>query len=105
MSKRLIMEDIREKLRENLDEAEWEWLKPHQERDVLVVIVPELDLLTVGEAIATDNVTSVQYWIGEQQIYKPSPAQIEAWNDNHHKRFKALIVQPYVLVQEQQNGS
>jgi len=51
-------------------------------------------------AIASDNVSSVQVWIGEQLIYKPSAAQLADWNGDRTKRFNTLIVQPYVLVQE-----
>lgn len=94
------MEELKAQLQENLDEAEWEWLKPHIARDVVVVVDPRLDLLDVGEAIASDRVSSVQHWISEQLIAKPSVAQIQDWNTNSHKRFTALIVQPYVLVQE-----
>ena len=85
---------------ESVDEAEWEWLIPHVKRDAVVIVDRQLDLLDVGAAIAGDNVTSVQNWIGEQQIYKPSPEQIAAWNGDQSKRFNALIVQPFVLVQE-----
>lgn len=93
-------ESLREQLTENLDEAEWDWLTPHVEREVVIVVEPQLDLLTVGEAIALDNATSVQHWISEQLISKPSPERISEWNDQPKKRFKALIVQPFVLVQE-----
>lgn len=94
------MQDLREKLAENLDQAEWEWLKPFVERQVIVIVAAGLDLLDVGVAIATDNVTAVNYWINEQQLYKPSEPQIASWDKETHKKFSALIVQPYVLVQE-----
>lgn len=94
------MQDLRAELAENLDEAEWDWLIPHVQRDALVMVAPELDLLDVGVAIASDNVSSVQLWIGEQLIYKPSPGQLAQWNGDRTKRFNTLIVQPYVLVQE-----
>ncbi|MDF0554724.1 DUF2288 domain-containing protein [Kamptonema sp. UHCC 0994] len=97
------MENLKTQLAENLDVANWEWLMPHVERDVLVIVVPELDLLEVGEAIASDNVNFVQRWISEQQMTKPSPEQIAEWNQNTAKKFNALIVSPYVLVQEQSN--
>ena len=97
------MENLKTQLAENLDVANWEWLMPHVERDVLVIVVPELDLLEVGEAIASDNVNFVQRWIGEQQMTKPSPEQIAEWNENRSKKFNALIVSPYVLIQEQTN--
>lgn len=92
------MPDLREKLAENLDEAEWEWLKPHVARDVVVLVAAPLDLLDVGEAIAEDRVLSVQHWISEQLLAKPTAAQMADWSKL--KRFRALIVEPYVLVQE-----
>ncbi|HEY9613564.1 DUF2288 domain-containing protein [Allocoleopsis sp.] len=94
------MQDLRDQLAESLDEAELNWLKPHIQRDVVVVVHPELDLLDVGVAIARDDVLSVQHWISEQLIHKPSPNQITDWNSDQTRRFQALIVQPYVLVQE-----
>lgn len=94
------MENLRADLEKLLDEAEWEWLMPHVQRDVVVVVDPGLDLLDVGVAIASDNTTSVQHWIGEQLLQKPSPEQIVEWAGDRTRRFKALIVQPYVLVQD-----
>ncbi len=93
------MHNLRAELVQDLDEAEWNWLIPHARRDAVVVVAAELDLLDVGVAIASDNVSSVQHWIGEQLLYKPSPDQLADWNVNLTKRFNTLIVQPYVLVQ------
>lgn len=94
------MQDLRTELLENLDEAEWQWLIPHVQRDAVIVVALELDLLDVGVALASDNISSVENWINEQLISKPSAAQMADWNSDRTKRFKALIVQPYVLVQE-----
>ena len=94
------MQDLRAELAENLDEAEWSWLIPHVQRDAVVMVATPLDLLDVGVALASDNTITVQHWIGEQLIYKPSPAQLSEWNGDRTKRFNTLIVQPYVLVQE-----
>lgn len=94
------MKDLRAELAESLDEAELDWLKPHIQRDVVVVVHQNLDLLDVGVALASDDALSVQHWISEQLIQKPSVEQIVEWNNDQSKRFQALIVQPYVLVQE-----
>lgn len=94
------MQDLRAELVGNIDEAEWDWLIPHVQRDAVIVVANELDLLDVGVAIASDNVSSVQHWIGEQLLAKPSLTQMARWNSDRHKRFNSLIVQPYVLVQE-----
>jgi hypothetical protein len=94
------MKDLREQLAEILDEAELEWLKPHIQKDAVIVVVPELDLLDVGVAIASDDTQKVQHWIGEQLLAKPSPEILNRWNANPQQKFQAMIVQPYILVKE-----
>jgi hypothetical protein len=94
------MSDLRTELSSNLDEAEWEWLIPHVQRDAVIVVAQDLDLLDVGVAIASDNVSSVQQWIDQQLMAKPSTTQMGNWNSDRTKRFQTLILQPYVLVQE-----
>ncbi len=94
------MSDLRSELTKSLDEAEWSWLIPHVDRDAVIVVDPQLNLVDVGLAIVTDNSTSVQHWIAESLIYKPSDQQRADWNTHQDKRFHALIVQPYVLVQD-----
>ena len=91
---------IRADLAEMLDEAEWNWLMPHAQRDVLLVVSPDVSLLDVGVAIASDHVAQVQNWIQQSLLAKPTAMQLSAWNNDQEKRFKALIVRPYVLVQE-----
>lgn len=99
------MQDLRTQLLEDLDEAEWGWLIPHVQRDAVVVVAAGLDLVDVGEAIASDKVSIVQNWISEQLIAKPSPEQMSDWNGDRNKRFNSLIVQPYVLIQEKTHSA
>lgn len=94
------MSQIETDLTACLDEAAWEWLKPHAQRDVVICVAPPLSLVEVGAAIANDDTIAVNRWIGEQQIQKPTTEQLSAWNAQPEQRFQALIVQPYVLIQE-----
>ncbi|TVP63689.1 MAG: DUF2288 domain-containing protein [Nodularia sp. (in: Bacteria)] len=94
------MSDLRTQLTEILDEAEWDWLIPHVKRDAVIVVAEDLDLLDVGVAIASDQVLSVQQWINQQLMAKPSETQMGNWNSDRSKRFQTLIIQPYVLVKE-----
>ncbi|MDB9304771.1 DUF2288 domain-containing protein [Nodularia spumigena CS-591/12] len=94
------MSDLRTELTENLDEAEWDWLIPHVQRDAVIVVAQILDLLDVGVAIASDQIPSVQQWIDEGLMAKPSQTQLGNWNSDRTKRFQTLIIQPYVLIQE-----
>lgn len=73
---------------------------PHAKRDAVVLVNPDLDLVDVGLAISTDNVTAVQRWIQEAMLVKPTSEQLSDWNRDTSKQFTTLIVQPYVLVQE-----
>ncbi|TVQ20435.1 MAG: DUF2288 domain-containing protein [Leptolyngbya sp. DLM2.Bin15] len=95
------MQDLRVQLTETLDEAEWDWLVPHVHRDAIVIVGSGLDLVDVGMAIAHDQVQLVQRWISEQMIGKPTVEQLADWERDRSRRFTTLIVQPYVLVQEQ----
>ena len=92
--------DIKTALAESLEPANWEFLKPHAQRDALIIVSPSLDLVEVGSAIAQDETDSVQQWIQQEQLQKPSADQLSLWNVQPDKTFNALIVQPYVLVQE-----
>jgi hypothetical protein len=94
------MDELKSQIAETLDEAEWEWLKPHFQRDTVIFVTGALDLLDVGVAIASDNTNSVKNWIDDALIYKPTDTQREGWDREQNKRFNAVIVQPYVLVQE-----
>lgn len=93
------MPDLHQELTELLDEATWEWLSPHAERDAIILVDGSLDLVEVGLAIAQDQTQPVSHWIAEQLLLKPSLEQKIVWDQDNQKRFTALIVQPYVLIQ------
>lgn len=87
-------------LKEMVGPAEWRWLSPHAKRGSVVVVDPALDLVEVGVAIARDDVAAVNHWIAEELLTKPTPDQIEHWEQAQSKQFTSLIVQPFVLVQD-----
>lgn len=94
-------QDLRQDLAEMVGPTQWNWLKPHIARDAVVFVDPQLDLVDVGVALTNDNVQSVQRWIGEQLITKPTKEQLETWGiSGPNNQLQSLIVQPYVLVQE-----
>ncbi|MBD2230586.1 DUF2288 family protein [Phormidium tenue FACHB-1052] len=93
-------QDLKQELTDMLAPADWAWISPHANRGAVVVVDPQLDLVEVGMAIATDNTAAVNHWIAEALITKPSPLQLEVWDQAAKKQFQSLIVQPFVLVQE-----
>ncbi len=92
-------QDLKKELKSMIGPAAWFNLLPHAARDSIVLVNPGLDLAEVGVAVATDNVTSVQRWISEALITKPTIEQMEDWERDRSRQFQTLIVQPYVLIQ------
>lgn len=90
----------REELALNIDEAQWQWLKPNLERGALITVAAALDLAAAGEKIAADDTEVVTAWIAAGQVGKPTAADIEAWDKEPGKKFLTLIISPYVLIQE-----
>ncbi|MEM7062917.1 MAG: DUF2288 domain-containing protein [Cyanobacteria bacterium P01_B01_bin.77] len=99
-------QDLRQELAHMVGPTQWNWLKPHIARDAVVFVDPQLDLIDVGVALTNDNVQSVQRWIGEQLITKPTQEQLQTWGvSGPTNQLQSLIVQPYVLVQEILNAT
>ncbi|HEY9827598.1 MAG TPA: DUF2288 domain-containing protein [Stenomitos sp.] len=92
------MTTIREQLIRDLAEVPWSDIKPHSQRDAVIVVHEALDMLDVAEAIAQDNVAQVQVWIAEQLVQKPTAEQLSGWNADPTQTFSTLILQPYVLI-------
>ncbi len=90
----------REELARSVDEAEWGWLRAHLERGGLIVVARELDLVATGLKIAADDSAAVRSWIDGGLLSKPSREQIASWDCDRSKKFRVLIVSPYVLIQE-----
>lgn len=93
------LETLRAQLQSELAAMEWESLRPHAQRDGLIVAEPSLDLVEAGAAIAADLTETVQGWISAGLIRKPSAAELGQWNQDGAQSFQTLIVQPYVLIQ------
>ncbi len=92
------MSDLKAQFTEQLAEIEWQDLIPHAQRDAVIIVHPQLDLIEVGCAIASDNSSLVQNWISEQLIKKPSSEELSQWNKKPNTKFNTLIVQPFVIV-------
>lgn len=92
------MPGLKEKLEQDVANISWKDLQPHAKRDAIIIIKQELELAEVAAAIAEDNTASVQNWIGNLLIAKPSAQELTEWNQTPEKQFQALIVQPFVVI-------
>ena len=89
-----------DELNNQVEEVEWHWLRMHLERGAVIVVSPELDLAEAAAKVAADDSSAVSTWIASGRISKPTMEQIGVWNADPARRFRMLIVQPYVLIQE-----
>jgi hypothetical protein len=83
-----------------IEMATWQELRPHLERDALIIVQSDLDLLTAAQAVAADDAGSVRLWLDQGALGKPSATQVEEWTAEPLRSFGFIIVQPYVLIQE-----
>ncbi|MCO4794604.1 MAG: DUF2288 family protein [Bacteriovoracaceae bacterium] len=92
---------LKEKLKSEIEEADWSMLEPHFSRQAIVQVSSDLDLPTVSEKVAMDDVDSIKKWMTEGKVVRPTEEQVNTWKENPYKKaFQFIIVQPYVLIQE-----
>lgn len=95
------MEELRSKLITEIEEADWNMLKPHSEKQSVFFVSADLDLVDVAIAIAMDKSHMVKVWLDAEQLKKPTEDEIKKYDQNEFKKMcKFLIIQPYVLAQK-----
>jgi len=92
--------ELKEKLTAEVHETTWKPLAEHFARGVVYYLEPELDLVDVGEAMATDNVATIKKWLDDGLIYTPTPELATQFNEDQDQFFLMLIIEPYVLIQK-----
>lgn len=90
-------ESLREKLGNELNQANWDMLKPHATQDALILVDIDLNIVDVAVAIAEDDKFKVTAWLEKGLLKKPSLEQLKDWDQQPTKTFDFVIVQPYVL--------
>ena len=92
--------DVRTRIESTLDEATWDILAlPAVDGRVVMVLQP-LVLIEVGIALANDSTQQVSHWLSEGLIYKPENDEISRRSKLEGQKYMAVIVDPFVLVQE-----
>lgn len=94
-------DDAMQGLAGQVDTAQWQWLRAHNERGALILVEEMLELVTVGERVVADDSAMVQSWLASHLLSKPTAEQIAAWDAVPAKPFSMLVVSPFVLIQEQ----
>jgi hypothetical protein len=93
------MAKIEECFKEYLAEVSWRDLRPHVQRDTLITLGPEIDIVEAASAVARDDSAQIEAWIAEGKLGKPTLDEVAAWEKQMGKPFRMLIVQPFILIQ------
>jgi hypothetical protein len=93
------MDEVRKKLREELDITAWRALRTHLCRDSVILVTSELDLVEVACCVALDRTPEVAAWIADGRLRKPTVAELASWERDLEAPFRLLIVAPYLLIQ------
>ena len=91
------MSSLEAKLRSEMQETRWDALAIHAERGRLIVVSPQLDLLTAAMAIAEDKKSDVETFLTAGLLRKAGEAEIAAFEQEDNPKFQFVIVQPFVL--------
>jgi len=91
---------IRSRLEATLGEIQFSDLRAHLERDAVFIVASALSLVDCGVCIAMDDATAVSAWIESGELRKPSSKERRQWPKAQTLAWRALVVQPFVLVQE-----
>ena len=93
-----------DKLEKYSGTVDWQYLKTHFEKDVLLYVDVSLQLTEVGKAIATDERSAVDRWLKTGDLLKPGQPHAEYWESTQAK-FTAMVVSPFILIQPLAEGN
>ncbi|MEH6685858.1 MAG: DUF2288 domain-containing protein [Halopseudomonas sabulinigri] len=79
---------------------EWKTLEPHFARGDLLVVAPELDLVQAAAAMMEDNGEQIKGWMDAKQLQLATDAQAGDWAEREPSNLWAVVIRPWVLVQE-----
>lgn len=98
------MSEMRESFKRDLGDVCWRELRIHLQRDSIILVASELDLIETAVAVAEDDKAQVEQWISSGQIGKPEKDSLDHWESELDTPFQMLIVQPFILIQTVQNA-
>ncbi len=79
---------------------EWKTLEPHFARGDLLVMAPELDLVQAAAAMMEDDSEQIKAWMDARQLQVATDAQAGDWAEREPDNLWAVVIRPWVLVQE-----
>lgn len=90
---------LRARLNLETGQLSWPELERHFARGAVIRVAAGIDLLDVAVAMATDDTTAVRAWLADGRVVQASAVEAARWHAAG-SRFWAVVVAPWVLVQE-----
>ncbi|WP_067581745.1 DUF2288 domain-containing protein [Endozoicomonas ascidiicola] len=90
------------KLNHETSSIGWSELQRYFAQGLVLYVDKTLDLIDVGYQMSVDNKATIEQWLKEGSLAQVSDEQALHWNDNDQE-FWAVVVRPWVLVQEKVN--
>lgn len=95
---------VRQKLNHDTAKIRWSALQEHQQKELVIAVSTDLDLIEVGCQFSLDNRDQVKAWLDISQIQRVDETQSKAWLAEDRELW-AVVVAPWVLVQEPKPGT
>ena len=93
-------EELLNKFKSEVDQADWEMLQPHFDRGALFWVGKDLDLFEVAADLALDNVSKVKEYLDEGALCQANEEHQKKFSTQKNKFFaNFVVIQPYVLFQ------
>ena len=92
-------QEWRSRLVSETGEIGWPELQRHFARGVVIHLSPRLDLVEVARALEQDDGPAVAAWMDAGQLARATDLLARQW-DAALPRLRAIVVAPWVLVQE-----
>jgi hypothetical protein len=93
-------DEARTRLADTIGEVQASDLAAHLRRGAVFVVEPSVPLVDAGVAIAIDDTAAVAAWIASGAVRRPTADEAARWLAASEGRWLAVVVQPYVLVQD-----
>ena len=92
-------QDLSDKLKSEVQIANWDMLMLHHKRGGLFMVEGEINLVEVGVALASDQVDLIKNWQVSGNFKAPNEKEISIWSKTPSKDLaEFLIIQPYVII-------
>lgn len=92
--------ELSEKFKSELEDASWDLIEPHYKREAVFYLKSPNDLVQVAVHLANNKALIVKALMDTGELSRPSEQQVDLWQKDSLKKFKFLIVRPFVLIQE-----